>query len=309
MIKSQYTQILIATLSQCLFFLYPLSGSTGLLFVIFYLCPLPLYVIGLMHGWKIALLIAIISSAIISFSALSLAQAYALIFALPSVYFCYLIGLNKKSESGNEDILWYPLSLVISKILIISICLAIIGIFFLGTNISDYQNSINAIYSNIYEIRPEIQQTIQLNTIELLSASLPVLFIIFWVLIFVCNLWISLKFVKILGYLKRPWSNFDQINLPKDYIYFLLIFLILSYFSDGIFKIISISITFAILVGYSIGGLSIIHNVSKNIRLRPLLLTSIYTLILVFVPFIIPITILGILNYKKNVRDIIKKRR
>lgn len=314
MIKSQYSQILIAVLLQCLFFLYPLSGNAGILFILFYASPLPLYLIGIIYSWKISALTAVLSSLLIyyqTFKLFGLTQVvlYSAIFAIPAIYFTYLINLNRKLSDETEDIAWYPLSYLISKILITSMLLAIIGVLFLGTNFSDYQAAITSIYSNVYQIRPDLEQAIQLNTIELISASLPVLFVIFWVFIFICNLWISLKLASLWGYLNRPWPNFDQINLPTTYIYALLLFMVLSYLTSGIFQIISISITFSILVGYSICGLSILHNVTKDIRLRPVILTALYTIVLIFIPFIIPITILGILNYKKNLRDIIKKRR
>lgn len=314
MIKSQYSQILIAVLLQCLFFLYPLSGNAGILFVLFYLSPLPLYLIGMIYGWKISALTAFFSSLLIyyqTFELFGLTQVvlYSAIFAIPTIYFSHLINLNKKLSDERDDVCWYPLSYLISKILITSMLLATIGILFLGTNFIDYQASITSIYSNVYQIRPDLEQAIQLNTIELISASLPVLFVIFWVFIFICNLWISLKLSSLCGYLNRTWPNFDQINLPTIYIYALLLFMVLSYLASGLFQIISISIAFSILVGYSICGLSILHNVTKDMRLRPVILTALYTIVLVFIPFIIPITILGILNYKNNLRNIIKKRR
>ena len=48
---------------------------------------------------------------------------------------------------------------------------------------------------------------------------------------------------------------------------------------------------------------------TKNFNLRPLVLTTLYILVLLFVPFIIPVTILGIMDYKNNLRNKIKSRR
>ena len=88
-----------------------------------------------------------------------------------------------------------------------------------------------------------------------------------------------------------------------------MIFLVLAFAAQGIIKVMSITGATAILIGYSINGLSVLHNVTKNFNLRPLVLTTLYILVLLFVPFIIPVTILGIMDYKNNLRSKIKSRR
>ena len=88
-----------------------------------------------------------------------------------------------------------------------------------------------------------------------------------------------------------------------------MVFLVLAFAAQGIIKVMSITGATAILMGYSINGLSVLHNVTKNFNLRPLVLTTLYILVLLFVPFIIPVTILGIMDYKNNLRNKIKSRR
>ena len=205
--------------------------------------------------------------------------------------------------------IWYPLSLIFSKIIMLSLVLSIIGILFLGTNIIDYNDTISIIYSDVYQIRPDLEQTIQLNNIALMSASLPSILVAFWILIFLVNLWIATKITRKIDSNVRSWDGFDEISLPKYFIYLLIVFLALAFAAQGITKVMAITGATAILMGYSINGLSVLHNVTKNFNLRPLVLTTLYILVLLFVPFIIPVTILGIMDYKNNLRNTIKSRR
>jgi hypothetical protein len=48
----ELSYLLIAALFQGLLFLYPLSGNTGIFFVLFYFCPLPLFYIGSAWNYK-----------------------------------------------------------------------------------------------------------------------------------------------------------------------------------------------------------------------------------------------------------------
>tara|TARA_B100000900_G_C20566456_1_gene711333 strand:+ start:652 stop:1581 length:930 start_codon:yes stop_codon:yes gene_type:complete len=308
MIKKQIPITLLAILLQALFFIYPLSGNSGVLFNLFLLCPLPLYFIGILFGYRYAIIAAIPAIIIIYTYGLSIAIAYFLLFAAPVIYLSYLMGLNKQSGSETNDTIWYPLSLIFSKIITLAIILCIFGILFLGSNIIEYNNTISMIYSDVYQIRPDLEQAIQLNNIALMSASLPSILVTFWIIILTVNLWIAIKLAKRIHNNGRIWDGFDEISLPRNYIYLLIAFLLLAFISPGILKVMSITGATAILVGYSINGLSVLHNVTKNFNLRPLLLTTLYILVLLFVPFIIPVTILGILDYKNNLRNKIKSR-
>ena len=309
MIKKQISFLFIAILLQALFFIYPLSGNSGVLFNLFLFCPLPLYFLGILYGVRYVIFAYIPAILIIYTYGFNIAVAYALLFAAPAIYLSYFIGLNRISGSGNKEILWYPLSLIFSKIIMLSLILSIVGILFLGTNSIDYNNTISAIYSDVYQIRPDLEQTIQLNNIALMSASLPSIIVAFWIVIFLANLWIAIKITKKIDYNVRSWDGFDEISLPKNYIYLLMVLLALAFTAQGIIKVMSITGATALLIGYSINGLSVLHNVTKSLNLRPLLLTTLYILVLLFVPLIIPVTILGIMDYKNNLRNKIKSRR
>tara|TARA_Y100000591_G_C21803371_1_gene683401 strand:- start:248 stop:1177 length:930 start_codon:yes stop_codon:yes gene_type:complete len=309
MITKQISFLFLAILLQVLFFIYPLSGNSGILFNLFLLCPLPLYFLGILFGYRYVIFASIPAILIIYSYGVNIAIAYFFLFAIPSVYLSYFIGLNKTTSTEDNEIIWYPLSLIFSKIIMLSLILSIIGILFLGTNIVDYNNTISAIYSDVYQIRPDLEETIQLNNIALMSASLPSILVAFWIMIFLVNLWIATKITKKVDGKARSWDGFDEISLPKNYIYLLIVFLALAFVTEGIIKVMSITGATAILVGYSINGLSVLHNVTKNFNLRPLVLTTLYILVLLFVPFIIPVTILGIMDYKNNLRNKIKSRR
>ena len=297
----ELSHILIATLFQGLLFLYPLSGNTGILFILFYFCPLPLFYIGSTWGYKYLCITSIITIGVISIYGLKLAIAYALIFAIPAIYISYYLNLHKQSENG--DLIWYPINLVFSKIVIISVLIVTLIILYLGLNIQEYQNTISSIYSNIYQIRPDLELTLEINNLAIMSASLPSIFVTFWIIIFTINLWLGLKLAQKLGNFRRTWHSFDKITLPRTHVYILGFALIVAFLGNGLLMIIATSCSVALLVGYTINGLSVIHYITTANKYRSLILTSIYVLITLFAPLLIPLTIVGILDYKNTLRE------
>ena len=297
----QLSYLLIATLFQGLLFLYPLSGNTGIFFILFYFCPLPLFYIGSAWNYKYLSITSLVTFAVISIYGLKLAITYAIIFALPAIYFSYYLNLNKQSEDGS--LIWYPINLIFSKLVMVSALLALVIILYFGFNIQEYQNTISSIYSNIYQIRPDLELTLEINNLTIMSASLPSIFVAFWIVIFTMNLWLGLKLSQKLGDLRRTWQGFDKITLPRIHVYILGFALIIAFLGDGLLMIIATSCSVALLVGYTINGLSVIHYVTTANKYRSLILTSIYVMITLFAPLFIPLTIVGILDYKNTLRE------
>ena len=108
MIKKQISFLFLAILLQALFFIYPLSGNSGVLFNLFLFCPLPLYFLGILYGVRYVIFASIPAILIVYTYGFNIAVAYALLFAAPAIYLSYFIGLNRISGSGNKEILWYP---------------------------------------------------------------------------------------------------------------------------------------------------------------------------------------------------------
>ncbi len=297
----KYPHILIASLAQCLFFLFPMSGNTGFLWILVYLCPIPIMYIGIRYDWKHSALTAIISSLFVYYADYKLAIFNGLVFCIPSIYLCYLLMLNKLNPK-TEERSWFPISLLITNILKLGMSLLILLIIYIGPGFEEYISRLSLFYSSAFEVRPDLEQIINLSTMELIAYTLPVLFILFFILIFIMNIWLSLKLTKANGHLRRPHPNFHNINLPNAYIYYLLISLAGSFIGFGIIKVLCITFSFGLLLCYSINGLSILHYVTIGMNLRPLILVIVYTLIIIFIPFIVPLTILGILDYNNQMR-------
>ena len=103
MIKKQISLLLLAILLQALFFIYPLSGNSGFLFNLFLFCPLPLYFLGILFGYKYVIFASIPAILIIYTYGFNIAVSYSLFFALPCVYLSYYIGLSKIFRYQDYD--------------------------------------------------------------------------------------------------------------------------------------------------------------------------------------------------------------
>ena len=175
----KYPHILIASLVQCLFFLFPMSGNTGFLWILVYLCPIPIMYIGIRYNWKYSALTAIISSLFVYYVDDSLAIFNALVFCIPSIYFCHLMMLNKLNTI-TEERSWFPISLLITNILKLGMSLLILLVLYVGPGFEEYVSKLSLFYSSAFEVRPDLEEIINLSTMELIAYTLPVLFILFF---------------------------------------------------------------------------------------------------------------------------------
>jgi hypothetical protein len=282
-----YAYILLSSITTSVMLFSFLLGN-GLAFLLFYLTPLPIILIGIHYNWRYSLISSLITFFLIFLFNKNLALFFCISIAIPSIYLSYLTMLSKKF---NETIEWYPVSLIFSKIIIISSILCIFGVFYFGTDINTFQANIEITLDNMLELRPDMQNNLNNNSITyLIKIVAPII-------------WIASKILDYSKQLKRPWPTLRLLNLPPYYIYAYIILLIGAILSSGIFQIIFISLTAALTFAYTIIGLSVIHTITIGISIRPLILAAMYTLIMFFLIVIIPIAIIGILDFNFKIRN------
>ena len=294
-----YAYILLSSITTSVMLFSFLLGN-GLAFLLFYLTPLPIILIGIHYNWRYSLISSLITFFLIFLFNKNLALFFCISIAIPSIYLSYLTMLSKKF---NETIEWYPVSLIFSKIIIISSILCIFGVFYFCTDINTFQANIEITLDNMLELRPDMQNNLNNNSITyLIKIVAPIMNLIIMITLIV-NLWIASKILDYSKQLKRPWPTLRLLNLPPYYIYAYIILLIGAILSSGIFQIIFISLTAALTFAYTIIGLSVIHTITIGISIRPLILAAMYTLIMFFLIVIIPIAIIGILDFNFKIRN------
>ena len=252
------------------------------------------------HGWRYSVISSLITFFLIFLFNKNLSIFFCLGIAIPSIYLSYLTMLSKEFNNSVE---WYPISLIFSKIIIISSLLCVCGVFYFGNDINTFQANIEITLNGMFESRPDIQGNLNNNSIAYLSKIVAPIMNLIIMFTLIVNLWIASKILVFSKQLKRPWPSLRLLNLPPYYIYAYILLLIGAIFATGIFQIIFIALSSALTFAYAIIGLSVIHTITIGIPTRPLILAAIYTLIMFFLIIIIPIAIIGILDFNFKIRN------
>ncbi len=298
MIKN-YAFIFLSSVTTSVMLFSFLLGN-GLAFLMFYLTPLPIILIGIYYNWKYSLISSLITLILIYLFNENLAIFFLIGIAMPAIYLSYLTMLSKEFKGTTE---WYPVSLIFSKIIIISSILCIFGVLYFGSDINTFETNIEMTLNNMFELRPDIQNNLNNNSLAYVSKIVAPIMNLIIMFTLIINLWIALKILSFSKQLQRPWPALRLLNLPPYYIYAYIILLIGAMFSSGIFQIIFISLSTALTFAYTIVGLSVIHTITIGISIRPLILAAMYTLIMFFLIIIIPIAIIGILDFNFKIRN------
>ena len=298
MIKN-YVFILLSSITTSVMLFSFLLGNS-LAFLLFYLTPLPIILIGIYYNWRYSLISSLITIFLIFLFNKNLSIFFCLGIAIPSIYLSYLTMLSKEFNNSVE---WYPISLIFSKIIIISSLLCVCGVFYFGNDINTFQANIEITLNGMFESRPDIQGNLNNNSIAYLSKIVAPIMNLIIMFTLIVNLWIASKILVFSKQLKRPWPSLRLLNLPPYYIYAYILLLIGAIFATGIFQIIFIALSSALTFAYAIIGLSVIHTITIGIPTRPLILAAIYTLIMFFLIIIIPIAIIGILDFNFKIRN------
>lgn len=298
MIKN-YVFILLSSITTSVMLFSFLLGNS-LAFLLFYLTPLPIILIGIYYNWRYSLISSLITFFLIFLFNKNLSIFFCLGIAIPSIYLSYLTMLSKEFNNSVE---WYPISLIFSKIIIISSLLCVCGVFYFGNDINTFQANIEITLNGMFESRPDIQGNLNNNSIAYLSKIVAPIMNLIIMFTLIVNLWIASKILVFSKQLKRPWPSLRLLNLPPYYIYAYILLLIGAIFATGIFQIIFIALSSALTFAYAIIGLSVIHTITIGIPTRPLILAAIYTLIMFFLIIIIPIAIIGILDFNFKIRN------
>lgn len=296
------------------------SATTGALFALplFYLTPLPLFVVGL--GWGTAsaaiaglaagVLTALILGGLFGFG-------YLVTFAIPAILFTYLALLcrqpagqaaNTASSGGQGQLEWYPPGKLITWITVIAGVLIALAIPLLGFDAETYYARLQEIMENTFlkdleTASPEGLDTQQMaQVIAFLARALPAISASIWMLAMVLNIWGAGRIIGYAGHALRPWPDISSLSYPREMPIGFVASLIGSML-PGIFGIIAIGFAGAFVMAYVLLGLAVIHVLSRLSPLRPFILFSVYIGLIFFGWIALIIATIGMAEPIFNLRE------
>ncbi|WP_409361755.1 hypothetical protein ACRPOS_002070 [Bartonella heixiaziensis] len=255
---------------------------------------LPIFIVAFGRG-TLASVFALISATVVLVVVTNvyIGVGFMLLFFLPAVYASWLLGLARPVQEGNS-LVWYPLSLVIFHLTnFIALLSSFVGLYIETRPSTPFiAKKVTADIAQVMQQSPSLKETDIIAFSELLmthAATLTAIALAVYSLIFLIgNLYFSIITAQHMRWLKRPRDDWSQtLRLPISGIVIFIVVCIASLIDLGFtLNLIARVFSSAYTVIISISGLAYLHNITKGINGRVIILSLVYIAILtvVFAP-------------------------
>ncbi|WP_017196339.1 hypothetical protein [Bartonella birtlesii] len=263
---------------------------------------LPIFIVAFGQGTLSSFVALIIATAVLIITTdIYIALGFMLLFFLPAVYASWLLGLARPTQK-EDTLIWYPLSSVIFHLTnFIALIATFIG-FYVQTRPSTplIAEKITADITQAIQQSRSIKETDIRAFGEFLmthAATLTAIALTFYSLVFLIgNLYFSMITAQHMKWLKRPRDDWSQtLRLPISGIFIFILVCIASMIDFSTATNLSTRVfSSAYTVIIAICGLAYLHNITKGINGRIIILSLVYIAILtvVFAPPIALMTLL-----------------
>lgn len=305
---------ILAGLASALLVLSPVGGSI-LAFPLTILIELPLVIAALGWGTQAAIVGSLAGAGALLAISPGLSLYLIVFLAPPAAVGGHLAGLFRRQDDAPESsIEWYPLGRILFVVGLLVAAGAIIVSAVNGFDPSSISpEQVHAIAAKYAEALGDADTTLDAEqftalmepTIATTLHLLPFAFTVIWTLIAAANLALGLIITAKSGNLARPSENFSAVELPKPVTPLLGLALVASSIG-GPFGSVAFAIAGSMAGLLLIGGLAVLHTVTRGFLLRLPLLILVYLFIGLFA---VPLVILGALEPYLHLKQRISLRK
>lgn len=263
---------------------------------------LPIFIVAFAQGTFVSIVALIIATVVLIITTnIYIALCFMLLFFLPAVYASWLLGLARTTQKENA-LVWYPLSSVIFHLTnFIALIATFIGLY-VQTHPSTplIAKKITASIAQAMQQSQSMRETDIHALSELLmthAATFTAIALTICSLIFLIgNLYFSIITAQHMQWLKRPRDDWSQtLRLPISGIFIFIVVCIASIIElSAPVNLSTCVFSTAYIVIISISGLAYLHNITKGINGRFIILSLVYIAILTVV-FALPISFMTLL--------------
>lgn len=278
--------------------LYSTVISYSLLaFVLLYLAPLPLFIVG--FGWG-AVTAAI--GAIAGGLTLAVATGFR-----PGVLFFLSVGFapilishlaqlsrdrggpaTADGASPADTREFYPEGRLVLWLAGIAGVLVAITVLILGPDAETFRAAMRDMLNRSFALNPMLQgevgqpDAVDLQTmVEIFIWLMPPVSGVLWLLASLANLYLAAKIVTASKRALRPWAPFQDLSFPRIAVYAPLAALVVA-IVPGTLGIIGETYVAVVLAAFAVVGLASIHKRTMGLNTRPLILGAVYGTLLIF---------------------------
>jgi len=303
-----------------------------------YISPLPIMIATIGFGriaGLVASTLAILAVAAIAFlqqgqdasgdvlggAALS-GLAFALSLAAPALWLGYLAALSKPKDAASWSIAsgagrafardYYPLERLLAYAVAIAATIAVVATIILSARHGGFETALNQaedaltpMLQSLAADAPFPHEVDLRKLARLLALATPPAVAASTLLMLMCNLWIAARVAEVSARLPRPWPDIPhELRLPRTFAPVLLAAIAVS-FVGGLAGVISAIVAAALGMGFALQGLATIHDLSRGLKYRTLLLGLVYVCLFLLMPPwpLIAFAVIGLVESAFCLRD------
>jgi hypothetical protein len=246
---------------------------------------------------------------------------FALSLALPALWLSFLAALSRPKDSSQWSITtgagrafardYYPLERLLDYAVAISATIAVVATIVVSSRHGGFDAALNRAGD---ELTPMLQSLaaetpfpheIDLHKLaRLLVLAAPPVVAASTLLMLMFNLWIAARVAEVSGRLPRPWPDIPfELRLSRIYAPVLLAAIAVS-FVGGLPGIISAIVAATLGMAFSLQGLAVIHELSRGLKYRTLLLGLVYACLALLMPWpLIVFAVIGLIESALSLRE------
>jgi hypothetical protein len=242
------------------------------------------------------------------FAAGAAAIALALAFGEPLWILIYLIGAGVPAwrlgylamlARGDPDghVEWYPVGRLVMWCAIIASVIVTIVMWNIRIDEQQFQAALKLALERMAteygKSAPDFTKIDVKRAGEMIMTFVPPLSAAMVTLAFALNLYVTARVAMVSGRLKRPWPNIASLRFPK-YMPAAFAVALLAWFMPGLPGMVGGIVSGTLIIAYALLGAAILHDVTRPLGDRVLILSAVYLILLVFWPASILLAMFGI---------------
>ena len=274
---------LAAGLCSALLFASLVSGS-ALSLLLCFLAPLPILIAAM--GWSHwASLAAVIAAA--STLGLAIDPSLLIVFpvglGLPAWWLGYL-ALLARPAGPNGEFEWFPIGRLVLWVAALSAFVTLIGLFQVGSSQADIDGTLRTTIEQMLRAHLALPEGAPLvvpgvddpkRFVDMMVRVMPSAGAVMMTLIYLINLWLAGRVVKISGQLRRPWPDIAATRLPPTAMLALTIAFAVS-FVPGLLGMAAALPAASLLAAYAALGFAVMHGITRHLHGRTAVLIGLY---------------------------------
>ncbi|MGI9484029.1 MAG: DUF2232 domain-containing protein [Hyphomicrobiales bacterium] len=283
---------IIAGLAAAALYATVVTGA-AIALLLFYIAPLPLFIVGLGWGAVSAFAGGIAGSLALSVAVdPKLGGVFAITVALAPVVLSHLalksrpLPADEGQPSPGDE--WYPEGRLVMWATGLAVVLVAATLFLTGTGPAQLNELLSEMMERMAALQggtgvpdtPELQSSMK-EFMKTASLFVPAISASVWIAATLLNMALASKVLSASGRNVRDWAPFRNLALPAGTEYAFVIVVACAFLLTGTFGLVAKTAAFSLLTAVGILGLATIHYLVKDFPTRVMILTGLYALLFV----------------------------